>query len=153
MIDMTPAAAPYVATITPREVYVRAAGRAVSKEHARAALGAISNLYCLYELDFPGNRGVRFRGFTADGIASRPAVIAEIRKAVPGITPDSAEMILAALAESLDHAFEKRGCLAARLQGFGLLRRVDEPSAYTLEVELPLGEFLSAGPESAAALY
>lgn len=156
---VTPAPAPRTATIEPRVVYTLAAqrcgpgpkGRRISSEDARIALGAISNLYCLYALDSEDALTALVQGLVSEKIAPRQAVLGEIRRALPRIEAGAAESILAALSESLDQVFRDCGYSEARLPGFGVLRSVDpQRSSYRLHIELPLAQFLrgshGAGP-------
>lgn len=108
-----------------------------TSEQVRLALGAISNMYCLYALDRNMKDSVTvIRRFTSDTMATRAAVIAEITWAVPGLDREGASSLLDRLASALDEIYAARNRDAVRLEGFGILRAVE--SGYELRLELPL---------------
>ncbi|MFN0101557.1 MAG: hypothetical protein ACKV2U_05635 [Bryobacteraceae bacterium] len=133
------AVAPEVVGIKPRELCVLAAKELGDKETALVALGAISNMYCLYALEHPEIRRAQLHGFVCEEIAERDAVLGEIRKAVPGIGMERARMTLNALQGALKAIFEAKGCRYLRLVGFGVFEAVcTETAEYSLNLELPL---------------
>ena len=108
------------------------------------ALGAVSNMYCLYALESStADVTTRMQAFASDLIANRSAVLMEIQRAVPRADAKLAEVILGALTCSLDHVFLTEHYRQALLPGFGVLEPIDlAGSAYRLTVELPLARFL-----------
>ena len=149
MSCVSPSPAPLVGTIK-ADLLCRYATRqchavAVSKEEALVALGAISNLYCLYALDHPESPITRFQGFVSKEIAPINTVLDEIMRALPRTDEDQASSILTALSRSLDAIFMQENYRQARFLGFGILRAMDlARSEYSLSLELPLAEFLRA---------
>ena len=136
-------------TITPADLCILAVDYCsvrVSRQEVLTALGAISNLYCLYALDKGETVYTVFQEFTAPHVAPRRAVLGEIRRALHGASFEMPEAILTALGKALDEAFRKRECAQVKLSGFGLLRQSEGASSeYQLQVELPMAEFLRNG--------
>ena len=139
-------------TITPVALSAAAVSHCkvrVSQQQVITALGAISNLYCLYALDHSDSVQISFDGFTSPTVASRSAVLIDIRRALPGSSTALAEAILTALAKSLDELFLKREAKLAMLSAFGCLVQTQaEPSQYELQIVLPLAQYLGNGGKS-----
>ena len=137
-------------TITPADLCILAVDYCsvrVSKNDVLTALGAISNLYCLYALDKGETVHTLFQEFTAPKVAPRRAVLGEIRRALPGANIEVPEAILQALGKALAVVFLERECSKVKLSGFGILWQSEPASVeYQLQVELPLAEFLANGP-------
>ena len=112
------------------------------QQNLLTALGAISNLYCLYKLDHPELRSVKMNGLASDPIATQTAILSEIRKALPGISMEAAPGILQTLENSLQNSFAKNSARSVRLSGFGVFDQTT-PGApqYELTLELPLSHF------------
>jgi hypothetical protein len=149
MSSVSPSPAPLVGTIKADLLCWFATRRcraaAVSKEEALVALGAISNLYCLYALEHPESTTTRFQGFVSEEIAPIKAVLDEIMRALPRTDKEQASSILTALSQSLDAIFVQENYRRARFLGFGILQAMDlARSEYSLSLELPLAEFLRA---------
>ena len=140
---------PGIATIRVRELCEIATNGAGKKAAAEAlmALGAISNMYCLYSLSHPGVTRLDLRGLASPPAAAKEAILGEIRKAVPGTSAAKAQSLLEALSSSLQTIFKSKNAPRLRLIGFGSFELINaEESRYTLTPELPLSRFLPTDP-------
>ena len=113
--------------------------KAPATDQVLVALGAISNMYCLYALEHPATRIARLSGFSSTEIADRNAVLVEIQRALPGTEVGRATAILKSLNRALNTVFESNSSRYMRLTGFGVFEVIDlAKSEYLLTLESPL---------------